>query len=483
MRIIAASAVLVIAGSGAALACPTIGQASGTINATPDQFGSVQSYSVTAGGENSLQDCGLGLLGYGSFRSAPDLSLTLQQVVGRELDLRVNASCDAAMLVNTADGQWLFDDDGNGNLDPAMRITAAGQLDGQVDIWIGTFDGAGCPATLQVQGFGAGGTPLAPSGGVGLPPVAAPVPVPAPAPVPVPVICPNPALVGPSLTLTGQQLLAPQAYVAQVGGTHDVALCPGLNAFGMADESPSFTLNLSQMTGMQFVAEVNSGCDPTLLLRDAFGQWHFNDDGPNGVQPRLDVAGQSLNGRVDIWVGSWSGEACSGTISFSASQAAVPAPQPVPVPVPVPTPAPAPQQVAGCPDPNATGPQIATTGAELYSPDTYFVSVGGSTDVTNCGLPIFATGNFEATPSYSFFVTEMQEHDRIEIEGTSECDMVLLVRTPTGQWLFDDDSNGNLDPLINVTGVRGIEGRLDVWVGSYSGQTCSGSIEVETWIN
>jgi hypothetical protein len=33
---------------------------------------------------------------------------------GRELDLFVNSQCDPALLVNTADGQWLFNDDDEG---------------------------------------------------------------------------------------------------------------------------------------------------------------------------------------------------------------------------------------------------------------------------------------------------------------------------------------------------------------------------------
>ena len=79
--------------------------------------------------------------------------------------LAVTSDCDAAMLVNTADGQWHFDDDANGNLDPRLTIPAGAALDGQVDVWIGTFAGGECAATLNIAQAGAAMPPSAPGFG------------------------------------------------------------------------------------------------------------------------------------------------------------------------------------------------------------------------------------------------------------------------------------------------------------------------------
>jgi hypothetical protein len=517
----------------AAVACPAMNMSTGAVTYDAAQLAGPQAVSLTAGGENRLEQCGLGTLGFGQFRSAPDHSFVVQGQLPGDLVLAVTSDCDAAMLVNTADAQWHFNDDGNGNLDPRLTIPASAALDGQIDVWIGTFAGGSCAATLTVAqagaapppampGFGAmaaatpGATmpaPLpvpqepAPSGGdvptfslggtpvpqpvmpqpvvpmqpapmptqtpqpVPVPvPVPAPVPMPAPVPAPAPIpaaICPNPNMVGPSLNVTGPQLISAQAYVAQVGGTHAVDNCPGIDGWGFAEEAPSFTLYMSQMAGYQFTAETTSDCDPTMIIRDASGQWHFNDDDPNGLQPQLQIDGSALEGRVDIWVGSFGGNSCQGTIVFRT--AATMAPQP------------GGGGMAGCPNPALQGPVVNTTGSALYSPTDYPLMAGGPTDLSTCGLPVFGRGFFSAQQSYTFFLSGMQEYGRLEIEGESSCDTVMLVRTPDGQWHFDDDSNGNLNPLINLNNTAMLNGRLDVWVGTYGGGTCAATIEMETW--
>lgn len=524
MRLFALSLFGTLACSTAAIACPELNLAQG---ATTLDLASPQSVSLTAGGDNRLDQCELGMLGYGQFRSAPDYSFVVGDPAAEDVVLAVTSECDAAMLVNTADGAWHFNDDANGNLDPRLVVPAGAALDGQVDVWLGTFAGGECAATLNIAQSGAElpvapptvSAPLPGSEALTLvtpppampapapvvpapapeaqvqtqtpPPAPVPAPMPAPAPIPVPApqavpapvpapipvpppvpaaICPNPSIIGPSLTLAGAQLLSPQAYVAQVGGQHDISGCAGIDGWGSANEAPSFTLFLSQMDGYLFSAETASDCDPTLILRDAYGQWFFNDDGPNGLQPLLEVDGGSLNGRVDIWVGGFGGSSCQGTITFRTVSAAPPPPPPM-------------NSVAGCPNPGLQGIPVQTTGSALYSPTDYALVAGGTTDLSTCNLPVSGWGWFSAQPTYSFFLSGMQEYGRLEIEGESACDTVMLVRTPNGSWYFDDDSNGNLNPLINLTDTFALNGRMDVWVGSYNGSSCNATIELETWYN
>jgi hypothetical protein len=498
MRLFAFSLLGMLTCGSAAIACPDPTLSQGATAYAMDQLAVPQGVALIAGGEHQLDQCGLGLLGFGQFRSAPDHSLVVTGDTGRDVVLAVTSDCDAAMLVHAADGAWHFNDDANGNLDPRLVLPAGAALDGQVDIWVGTFDGGECAATLNVAQAGAvlpvappmstadpvGGRALAP---VDIPPapmpvptqapqpapVPAPVPVPAPMPAPMPApvpaaICPNPDIVGPSLTLVGAQLLQPQAYVAQVGGQHEVAGCPGIDGWGYANEAPGFTLFLSQMDGFTFTAETTSDCDPTMIIRDALGQWHFNDDGPNGVQPQVQLNGASLNGRVDIWVGSFGGDSCEGTIVFRTSSGALPMPQPG-------------VQVGGCPDPGLQGVPVTITGEALYSPTDFVTTAAGSQSVGDCGLPVMGGGYFDAQPNFSFFLSGMQDYGRLEIEGEAACDTVMLVRTPDGQWHYDDDSNGNLNPRLNLTNTVALNGRVDVWVGTYGGTSCPATIEMETW--
>jgi hypothetical protein len=44
-------------------------------------------------------------------------------------------------------------------------------------------------------------------------------------------------------------------------------------------------------------------------------------------------------------------------------------------------------------------------------------------------------------------------------------DTTLLIRLPDGTWLADDDSGGNLNPLIKINNPR--SGRYDIWVGTF----------------
>lgn len=512
MRLFALSLFGALVCSTAAVACPAINMSQGATSLGMDLLATPQSVALTAGGDNRLDQCGLGVLGFGQFRSAPDYSFVVTGDISRDVVLAVTSDCDAAMLVNTADGQWHFNDDANGNLDPRLTVAAGTPLDGQVDVWIGTFAGGACDATLNIAqagvampvapptrtaplagglamagppstmpaplpttpGFSLGGTttapvPMAPQAPM---PVQSPQPIPVPMPVPVPPpvpvsICPNPNIVGPSLTLAGAQLLQPQAYMATVGGPHDVSNCPGLDALGSVTEAPSFTLYLSQMDGYMLTTDIVSDCDATLLLRDAFGQWHFNDD-TNGFQPQLALNGSALNGRVDIWVGGFAGSACQGSITFRTAYMAPPPP-------------PGGQVVGGCPNPNMQGVPVQNTGSALYSPTDYFTTASGTQQLSACGLPVFSSGYFNAQPNFSFFLSGMQEYGRLEIEGEASCDTVLLVRTPDGQWFLDDDSNGNLNPRLDLTNTFMLNGRVDVWVGSYSGAACPATIELETW--
>jgi hypothetical protein len=233
----------------------------------------------------------------------------------------------------------------------------------------------------------------------------------------------------------------------------------------MANEAPSFTLTLSEMGGYLFTVETVAECDPTLILRDALGQWHFNDDGPNGLQPLIEVDGGRLNGRVDVWVGGFAGSSCTGTIVFRTAAATAPTPG------------------GGCPNPVLQGRPVTTTGDALYNPQLYEVIAGGTQDVATCNLPLFAAGYVSAEPSLSFFLSGMQDYARLEIQGEAACDTVLLVRTPDGMWHFDDDTNGGMNPMLNLDRTSMLNGRVDVWVGSYSAGTCPATIEMETWAN
>lgn len=125
---------------------------------------------------------------------------------------------------------------------------------------------------------------------------------------------------------------------------------------------------------------------------------------------------------------------------------------------------------------------FSVTGQYLYTPRSYGVVAGGNQYLRNCGFN--HTGYVISQPDFSFYTSGMAPYGRLEIEVSSAaCDTVLLVNSANASWYFDDDSNGNLQPRVNLYGTSNTQGRIDIWVGTYGPNTCSATLEMETWYN
>src|SRR5262249_3443848 len=53
----------------------------------------------------------------------------------------------------------------------------------------------------------------------------------------------------------------------------------------------------------------------------------------------------------------------------------------------------------------------------------------------------------------------------LTIYAESRSDTTLLINLPDGNWVADDDSGGNLNPLIRFAKPQ--SGRYDIWVGTF----------------
>ncbi|WP_210405415.1 hypothetical protein [Rhodophyticola sp. CCM32] len=454
MKLFLASIFVFLSMGVAAMACPNYQLGGNAFSYTGEQLYTPTTFGVQAGGNNSLTNCGLGSLGSGNFRSAPDYSFDLTGMDQYLLAIDVDSQCDAALLVNTANAQWLFDDDSNGNLDPRIELNNAAQLNGRVDIWVGTFSGGACSGTVTLETFFN---------------QQAPAPAPVPAPAPLPANCPNWNMQGAQIQLTGDQLYAPQRYGVQAQGSMSASSCGEFQGTGYFSAAPQYSFYLSGMDAYRLAIDVVADCDTTLLVNTADTQWHFDDDGAGYPNPSLDLVGaQALNGRVDVWVGSYNGTPCNATLNMETFYASAPQPQPQP------------QPVSGCPTFALTGQQLNLTGQQLYSPQSYGLQAGGGADVSGCGIN--AGGYANAAPNYSFYLSGMEDY-RLAIDVDSQCDTTLIVNTADGQWLYDDDSNGNLDPRMDIRGGNQLNGRVDVWVGTFGGSSCPATLNMETWLN
>lgn len=295
-----AAALCVAGGAAAAQQCPDW-QLNGVPITTDAEAAWVpQQYPMFAGGTIDLSQC-TATGGVGRVTAAPSFSITYDaRNLGRDLEFRVVSECDTTLLINDAGAQWQFSDDADGTLAPRLRL--AGAPSGRYDIWVGSYSGQSCQATLIAETYPGADTPATPS------------------------VCPDWSLGGAELRLVnGQSDSRPVVAGGQVNLFHGSC---GIEAHGYVAQAPDFTLYFDPQGAVSTLdISVRGQCDTLLLVNDPSTNWIFNDDAVD-LQPRITI-GDAVTGRYDIWVGTFGSSTCQSTVNISASSP-VPVTQPAP---------------------------------------------------------------------------------------------------------------------------------------------------------
>ena len=283
---------LTMAGAAAAQQCPDWQLGGIPLTTDAETAWVPQQYPLFAGGGLDLSACAT-VPGVGRVTPAPTFTLSSDdRGMGRDLDFRVQTDCDATLLINDYSGQWHFNDDEDGTLQPRLRLPAAAS--GRYDIWVGTFGAQSCQATLVVETVPpAGGS----SGGT------------------TPATCPDWSLGGAevNLALGGNE----SRQVVAGGPVNMFDNACGIEAHGYVAQAPDFTLYFDPAGQVSTLSvTVDGQCDTTLLVNDPTTAWLFNDD-TNGLQPAIEI-GDAAAGRYDIWVGTFGQSTCQSSITFSA---------------------------------------------------------------------------------------------------------------------------------------------------------------------
>ena len=262
-----------------------------------------QQYPMFAGGNIDLSQCAT-TGGVGRVTAAPSFSINYDaRNLGRDLEFRVQSQCDTTLLINDAGASWHFNDDADGSLSPRLRL--AGAPSGRYDVWVGTFGGQSCQATLIAETFPGGGS----------------VP-----PTPAPSVCPDWSLGGAEMNLVAGG--ADSRPVVAGGSVNLFNNTCNIQGHGYVATAPDFTLYFDPQGVVSTLdISVQGQCDTLLLVNDPSTNWVFNDDATD-LQPRITI-GDAVAGRYDIWVGTFGSSTCQSTISVSAS-----APAPVAPPAP-----------------------------------------------------------------------------------------------------------------------------------------------------
>ncbi len=105
----------------------------------------------TAGGTDTLDGCdylGLTTTPPAFFNAAPNVTADLSGMVGLAIEIRVTSRCPTSLLVHTAEGNWYFDDDGQGLGRPLLLLSRP--TNGLMQMWVGTDNGQSCSARVTL---------------------------------------------------------------------------------------------------------------------------------------------------------------------------------------------------------------------------------------------------------------------------------------------------------------------------------------------
>lgn len=118
------------------MATPLYGEINLSAGFRPDPY----VRDVTSGGSTRNPVSGEGCTGYIN-TSAPDFELNYTAGSGvLPLNFYVKSSDDTSLLIYTADGRWICDDDSGDGLNPYIQINSPGS--GSYQIWVGTYAAA-----------------------------------------------------------------------------------------------------------------------------------------------------------------------------------------------------------------------------------------------------------------------------------------------------------------------------------------------------
>jgi len=103
-----------------------------------------------------------------------------------------------------------------------------------------------------------------------------------------------------------------------------------------------------------------------------------------------------------------------------------------------------------------------------FTPDPYNVNVvaGGPID-SRAALGAACPGFIANNPDFDLYWSAGNNGLPLVISANSSTDTTLVVRTPNGQWLCEDDGGHNgMNPGLRIDNAA--SGLYDIWVGTYS---------------
>lgn len=243
----------------------------------------------------------------------------------------------------------------------------------------------------------------------------------------------------------------PYGVAVTAGGSIDASGL-GAGCTGKIANAPDFDLYYTAGS-LPLTIYAYSEADTTLVVNTPSNEWFCIDD-VDGVNPSITFNAPE-SGLYDIWVGTYSDTPRDAMLYISELGGG--------------------GTTAGRPDVAATPTfgSVALSGG--FNPDPYQmpITAGGSLDASVLGGA--CVGHIATAPDFSLNYTAGTYP--LFITANSSSDTTLVVNTPQGDWVCDDDGAvSGSDPLVTFRKPQ--SGRYDIWVGTYGDATVQSTLVI-----
>lgn len=249
-------------------------------------------------------------------------------------------------------------------------------------------------------------------------------------------------------------------------------LGPGCRGFVLT--TPDLQIEYTEPSSHLRIFFVGSG-DTTLVVEQPDGTYLCNDDGGIGTDPVIDIPNPA-EGNYFVWLGTFRSDTdfVSGYLMVTEFDDSGPMSILTNVPNFVTTFTEFNIETPTTDEPNTSGGSLNAGGTPTYgtgtlaagfSPDPTQVSIrsGGPVDVAAANFGSGCRGYAAANPDYR--IEWSGSSALLRIFFVSEGDTTLVVRTPSGEYVCNDDFPGTLNPLVDITNPAA--GGYDIWVGTF----------------
>ena len=267
---------------------------------------------------------------------------------------------------------------------------------------------------------------------------------------PVPTLAQQPQL----LTLSSGFTPDPQVLAMKAGGNIEVD--EGDCSYGYIAESGG--MGLQYTAGLfDLYVYAESDIDTMLIIRTPSNRFICDDDGHGNLNPLVHIEDPE-SGLYIVFVGGYTqNEYRDATLYISELSSN------------------ATGDTDGRPD-FTLDPRFGRIElAQNFSPDPRNVEVraGGEIDVD---VGTCSTGYVSDAASVELRYNG--SGSALHIYARSGEDTTLLINTPSGEWLCDDDSLGNSNPVVSIPAAA--QGVYDIWVGTYNGDEARATLSIST---